>query len=270
MVCAVNIAPSGEARGVSGGTPFRAIVFRPGDVVQFAIGFDSPLDGTFVFGATSGGTDIDTVVSSPPFDYTSKVVQTDKGRELQVVGEVTNTSQNDLESTWFQAYLVSSPTVRICGFPGSFEMGSSCPVIGTGVIPAGKKALLTFILPLDDDDTTDVRIEGIAGRTSHYAHSPIAVKNVARQRTGSGGVRVSATLSNPTDSGMRVDLLCFVLRDVNGKPVGGQCEDTWIEPHGSVHVSKELTPLDPGRVASADVVAYGFPGPPNPHLVPPS
>jgi hypothetical protein len=269
-VCAVNIAPSGEARGISIQVPFRSVVFKPGDVMQFTIGFDPPLDGTFLFSAAAPNTKYDTVVSSPPFDYTSKVVQTDNGRELRVVGEVTNTSQNDLESTWVMAYLVSSPTVRTCGFAGSVRMGSSCPVEGTGVIPAGKKALFTFILPLDDDDTTEVKVEGIGGDTSRSTHSPIAVRNVSRQRTGSGQVRVSATLSNPTDSGMRVDSLCFVLRDINGKPVGGQCERTWIEPHGSIHVSKELTPLDRGRVASADVVAYGYPGPDTPPVFPPS
>jgi hypothetical protein len=250
--------------------PFRAVAFEPGDVIQFTMGFDPPLDGSFLFSAVEPNTQIDTVVSSPPFDYTSKVVQTDKGRELQVVGEVTNTSQNDLESTWVMAYLVSSPTASICGFAGSLSMGSSCPVDGTGVIPAGKKALFTFTLPLDDEDTTDVKVEGFGGRTSTYARSPMTVKNVARQRTASGHVRVSATLSNPSDSGMRVDLLCFILRDGDGKPAGGQCEDSWIEPRGSVYVSKELTPLDPGRIESAEVVAYGYPGPPMPPVVAPS
>lgn len=276
-ICALNIAPSGDVREVSVGSPFLAVNFGPGDVDNFVVPFNSPLDGTFQFSADSSGSDIDTAIKSPPFDYVSKIVQTDKGRELHVVGEVTNTSGRDLTFTWFQAYLESSPTVRINGFVGTTDPTTTGIVSGAGVMAAGQKMPLAFTLPLDSRDTTAAKIEGIVGTAlpstySHYTLSPIPVRDVVDESTGADTVKILATLSNPGDEGMNLNSLCFYARDARGKLIGGQCgfAPPWIEPHSSAAVSQEVTLIGAGQAVSVDVVAYGHAGPKPPHLTPPT
>ena len=276
-MCALNIASSGDVREVSMGSPFLGVKFGPGDVDNFVVPFNSPLDGTFQFSADSSGSDIDTAIKSPPFDYVSKVIQTGKGRELHVVGEVTNTSGRDLTFAWFQAYLESSPTVRINGFVGTTDPTTTGIVSGVGEVAAGQKIPLAFTLPLDARDTTDVKIEGIVGTAlpdtySHYTLSPIPLKDVVDESTGSDTVRVSAMLSNPHDVGMNLSSLCFYARDARGKLIGGQCgsaHSNWIEPHGSEPVSQEVTLIGAGKAVSVDVVAYGHAGPKPIPVVPP-
>jgi hypothetical protein len=269
FVCAVDFAPSGEVRQIANGGPFLGIIFRPGDVVTFPIRFDSPLDGTFLFSADSSATDIDTLIPSPPFSYSARVVETNQGRQLQVIGEVTNTSDRDLSDTWFQAYLESSPTVRIAGFVGTtyWTGGES---FGSGVIQAGQKTLLAFTLPFDADDTPLVKITGIAGKTSRYDLSPVPAKAVTSVRTGPDTVNVSATLSNPNSQGLNVVSLCFTLRNAGGKVVGGQCGSSpWIEPYGSARVTQEVLLLDARSMPAVEVVAYGYQRPEPPKITPP-
>lgn len=275
-VCALNVAPSGDVREVSQGSPFLGVNFQPGDVGDFVVPFDSSLDGTFEFSADSTSSLIDTTVKSPPFDYSTEVVRTDKGRELHVVGEVTNTSGHDLSFAWFQAYLESSPTVRINGFVGTTHPTGNSIVSGNGTVPSGGKALLAFILPLDAGDRTAVKIEGIAGSAmpntfAPFTLSPVLVKNVVSESTGPDTVKISATLSNSSNDGLNVNSLCFFARDAHHDLLGGQCGFApWIEPLSSAAVSQEVTLIGTGRVTSVEVVAYGHPGPKPRVLVPPT
>ena len=259
-VCAINFAPSGEARETSWGSPFLPI--QPGEARDFVVHFDSPLDGTFEFSAKSLQSHGDTFIDSPPFVYTTRVVRTDEGRKLQVVGEVTNTSNNDLQHARFQAYLESSPAVRIEGAVATTKPGDSATHRGSGVIPAGQKTLLAFTLPFDANDTPMVKIEGLVGQTPAYTMSPVSARNVVSHRMTPGTIKVTASLQNPTDEGLIVDSLCFNLRNGSDKLVGGQCgRATWVGPHDSVTVSQDVMLVAAHRAPSVEVLAYGHPGP---------
>ncbi len=275
--CAVNFDRTGKARDVASPSAFLGTVFRPGDVITFPVHFNSPVDGTFQFSAPSVGTEFDTVLTSVPFDYSTRVVETDKGRELEVVGEITNTSAVDLGYVWYEAYLDSSPTVRTSNLVGSSSLDQ--PFSGSGVFPAGRKALVSFTLPLDEHDSDVVKITGVVGKTApspsapRYTFVPPPVTNIASETTGSDTVKISATLSNPRDDGLNISSVCFYARDAAGRLIGGQCGASgvsWIEPHGSVAVSKEVTLIGAGKAISVDVVAYGDAGPKPHEIVPPT
>jgi len=276
VLCAVNFDRTGKVRDVTAASAFLGTVFRPGDVITFPARFNASVDGTFQFSALSEGTEFDTKLTSVPFDYVSKVVQTANGRELEVVGEITNTSDVDIGYAWYEAYLESSPTVRTSNFVGTTDMNEFHG--GTSVLPAGQKTLVSFTLPLDEHDSDVVKITGIVGKTSPfgstpYTFSPVTVTNTASETTGSDTVKIAAMLSNPHDVGMNVDSVCFYARDAAGKLIGGQCGVSglsWIEPNGAAAVSKEVTLIGAGQPVSVEVVAYGHPGPKPIPIVAPS
>jgi hypothetical protein len=277
LPCAVSFDHSGEAQDVSRASAFLGTVFKPGDIITFPVRFTSPVDGTFQFFAYSIGTDFDTALRSVPFDYSAKVVETEKGRELEVVGEITNTSATDLGFAWYEAYLASSPTVRTTNFVGSSSMNQ--PFSGNGVLPAGQKTLVSFTLPLDEHDSNAVKITGVIGKTAPfrsappYTFSPVPVMDVASQTTAPNTVKISAKLSNPADKGLNVDSVCFYARDAGGTVLGGHCGAfgvSWIEPRGSAAVSQEVTLIGVGQAVSVEVVAYGHAGPKPIPIVPPS
>ena len=261
-VCGIHFASSGEVVEIAGSGLFQEVV-RPGDVVVFPMRFDSPLDGTFQFGVEQlGFGSSDTFVASPPFNYSTRIVRTAEGRSLQVIGEVTNTSGNDLRDARFQAYLESSPTIRKQGSVGTMVGADSITYEGNGFIPAGAKALVAFSLPLDDDDSTVVEIVGLVAQTLDYRLSPVSVTSIAIKRTKPSTIKVSAKLQNPAGEGLIVDSLCFYLRDAAGKLVGGQCGSVaWVAPRDSLVVSQNVTWVGPHRPSSVEAVAYGHPGP---------
>jgi hypothetical protein len=193
---------------------------------------------------------------------TTRVVQTDHGRELQGVGEVFNDSDMNLMATWFQVRLASSPTVVETDLVDTWASG----FMGAGVLLAGQKAPISFSLSLDNTDSTSVEVVGIEGRPFNTDLSRLPVKNVTKQRLSGSSTQVGATLSNPTSDGLQVSFICFNLRGTSGALVGTSCSTgQWVESNGSLTVSQTVTNLAP--VSTAEVVAYGRPGP---KVVPPS
>lgn len=171
-------------------------------------------------------------------------METDQGRQLQVVGDVLNDTEEDLTGAILEATLKSSPVVRV--------------EASIGYIPAGKRTTVDFALPLGETDSPDFAITGIEAKRSSESLFPVTVEDVTWDRTPQGSVRVTASLANPTDEGLQVWVLCFDLLGSSNKPVGGSCAfPPWIGPRETVTVSQGIQELAATR--SVKVSAYGEP-----------
>ena len=264
-VCAVLFSPSGETQEVVSTRPFLTSTFKPGDVTVFPVAFNSPIDGQVqIFASSFVSPDTDVVLDPSLLTIgVSRIVETERGRELQVVGEVENNTAADLESVQYQTYLKTSPTVRAIGHVASTGWSAWSQwggyFDGTGFIPAGQKAPVAFSLLLDKDDSTRIEVAGVEGLTSPFTLSPLPVKNVSNRRLEADSIEVTATVSNPRSEGMQVPYICFNLRGNNDRLVGTSCRrNEWIEPNGALTLSQEVTELAPMR--SVEVILYGYPG----------
>jgi len=264
-VCAVLFGPSGEALEIASTRPFLTSTFKPGEMRVFPVAFTSSIDGPVqVFADSFVNPDADVILDPSLLVLgASRVVETERGRELQVVGEVENNTAADLEFVRYQVYLETSPAVRATGrvasigWSGWSQWGGFFD--GTGFIPAGQKAPVAFSLLLDKNDSTRVEVAGVEGFTSQFELSPLPVKNVTNRRLGADSVEVTATLNNPRNEGMQVPYACFNLRGNNDRLVGTSCRrNEWIEPNGALTLSQKVTELAP--MHSVEVVVYGYPG----------
>ncbi len=278
LACGVLLSPSGQVQSIGQKRVYPGAVFAPGDTITFPIQFHSWVDGgSFVFGLDANfGSALDTELPPAAFQLGAyKVVDTASGRQLQVVGEIENTSGIDLGNVLYEAYLTTSPTVRVsgnvCPNGADFRTGDNY-YDGCGLVLAGEKAPVRFSLPLDPNDSPQVEIAGIDGATlESVAPAPyfkIPVTNIQRQRVSSESVRVTATIRNPTTVHALLGELCFDLRGSNGKLVGNACgggPSLGLDPGQSTTVSRVVSELAPST--SVDVIAYGFKGVP---VVPPT
>jgi hypothetical protein len=262
-VCANIRDSSGHILAVGTGDLFPSFL-GPQESHDIVVSFRSLPDGTLEFFVSASLNSGQTQALDPSAlkISTTRVVQTDHGRELQGVGEVNNDSDMNLLATWFQVRLASSPTVVETDLVDTWDSG----FMGAGVLLAGQKAPISFTLPLDNTDSTSVEVVGIEGRPFNTDLLHLPVKNVTKQRLSGSSIQVGATLSNPTPDGLQVSFICFNLRGKNDLLVGTSCRSgDWIEPNGSLTVSQTVTNLAP--MSTVEVVAYGRPGP---KVVPPS
>jgi len=259
-VCGLLLNRSREVQEIAKSSPFPAASFKPGDTVVFPITFSAPIDGPMQFAAKSAFETYQNVfLDSWHFELSaSRVVQTEQGRELQVVGEIRNDSKVDLDSAWYEFYLESSPTVRASGWVGSY--GYRRPgqkrgdPRGTGFIPAGKKAPVVFSLPLDEDDSAHVEFAGVTAHIASVNASRVAATNVSSEGWSDPDlVHVTGTLTNPFDTDMDL-FLCFELRGTRGQLVGSACEFRGMTAHDSWTPSMTITELAPMK--SIEVSAY--------------
>ncbi len=269
--CAVLLSAAGEVQEIVTRRPSPAGTLSPGQSVTFPFQFSSPLDGTFVFGTHDGyNSTLNTVLPSTAFDLeTYKIVETPNGRELLGVGEITNTTTTDLMSARYEVYLTTSPTVRANGNVGPYGADFRSGLNfwdGNGLILAGKKAPFRFSLPLDQNDTPSVEVAAIEAGVSEWQEPPnyvsIPVTNVETEQAGTDSLKISATISNPTDDYMLFGSLCFNLRGSRDKLVGTSCLmiPQGVEARSSLTVSEVVAELAP--MHSVEVIAYGFKGRP--------
>jgi len=266
-VCALLFASSGEVQNIASNSLIPTVL-NPGEVRIFPIVFTSPIDGPIhLYADAYAGPDLGIVVLGPSHFAvsTSRIVRTERGRELQVVGEVQNDSDAMLSSVAYQVYLESSPTVRANGQVASDgssfwnEWGGFFG--GRGLIPAGQKAPVAFSLLLDRNDSPGITVAGIEGYNWGYqpSLSPLPVTNVATRRLSADSLRVTATVTNSADTGMHLRYACFNLRGSEGQLVGTSCPYAgWVAPKRTINLSADVTELAPST--SAEVVVYGYPG----------
>jgi hypothetical protein len=270
-VCGLLLNRSGEVQEMAKSSPFPAASFKPGGKVVFPITFSTPIDGPMQFAAKSVfETRQNVFLDSWHFDLSaSRVVRTEQGRELQVVGEIRNDSTVDLDSARYEFYLKSSPTVRASGSVGSYAylgtLAEESRSWGTGLIPAGQKAPVVFSLPLDEDDSTHVEFAGVTAHVASVRASRIPATDVTSRRVESDVVHVKATLTNPFNAPMEF-FYCFELRGARGQLVGASCEFSCGEMADPWTASRRVRELAPTE--SVEVVAYGWPG--TCPIVPPS
>jgi hypothetical protein len=264
-VCALLFTPSGEVENIASNSLIPTVL-NPGEVRTFPIAFTSFIDGPIqLYADAYAGPDLGIAVLDPSHFTVSasRIVRTERGRELQVVGEVQNDSDATLSSVAYQVYLESSPIVRANGRVASDgssfwgEWGGSFG--GNGYIPARQKAPVAFSLVLDRNDSARIAVAGIEGYDWGYHLSPLPVTNVATRRLSTDSLRVTATVTNSADTGMHLWYACFNLRGIEGQLVGTSCPYVgWVAPKSTVNLSADLTELAPSR--SAEVIVYGEPG----------
>lgn len=272
--CGVSFAPSGEAEDVAKNPELPSRILRPGDRVQFSLNFHSPVTGHVDLAVKSAFGTYDTVLDSSHFEVTSsKVIQTDSGPQLQVVGEVRNDLPVDLDAARFEAFRQSSPDVRAWGSVGSFGYPSDVypgnyaknEFLGTGFVPANGKAPFVFSLPLGPHDSTSVEFAGLVASKSSSAAVPVAITDVSG-RQFPDFVEFDATVTNPFDNTLQL-FYCIDLRDSGGKLKGASCQSSCgILPGNNWNVSARFDDVEP--TDSVDVAEYVRPS--SCHVVPPS
>jgi len=272
--CGVSFAPSGEAEDVAKNPDLPTRILRPGDRVQFSLNFHSPVTGHVDLAVKSAFGTYDTVLDSSHFEVTSsKVVQTNSGPQLQVVGEVRNDLPVDLVNAQFEAYLESSPSTRVSGWIGPFDYAGWGPnqgqVMGDGFIPADGKAPFAFSIPLPPNErgSPSVRFAGVVASRSNDTEVPLLVTDVSSQQSAPGSLIITATVRNPSAGTLYLDSMCFEARGAAGELVGVSCRSSCgVDVHNPYTLSESVTTLGP--IESVDVVAFGRTD--SCHVVPPS
>lgn len=258
-ICGLLFDESGNVQDIAAARPFPAAMLKPNEAVTFPITFDTAIDGRIQFAARSAfATHDDVELDASHFEITaSKVVQTDKRRELQVVGEVVNDSAVDLDDAQYEVYLDSDPTVRATGWVGSIIIFG--PAGGTGFIPAGGRTPVVFSLPLKDGDSTQVKSAGIIAHTSQLPTAtriPVTGAQVDWTQPGVGWVQ--GTLTNPFDTRAQV-FFCIELKGSRGQVIGAACRDaSTVDAHESFAISRTIDEVAPAE--SFEVFAYARPG----------
>jgi hypothetical protein len=264
-LCGVSFTPSGEAQDVVINSELPSRILRPGDKVQFPLGFNTPVTGQVDLAVKSSYGTYNIVLDSAHFKVTtSKVIQTDSGRQLQVVGEVSNDSRVDLDDARFEAFLESSPNVRASGRVGSYGYASDQAkneFPGTGFVPANGKAPFRFSLPLGPHDSTHVEFAGLVANRSSSVAVSVTPANISSRQLDSNTVEYSATLTNPFDKSLEL-FYCWEFRGSNGRLKDASCMSTCridpYPPYNTWNVSAQFQEVEP--TDSADIVEYLRPG----------
>jgi len=254
-VCAILRAPDGKVAAVGSAYVFPSVI-RPREARMFPIFFSSVLNGTVeLFSrAMTSITSTEVLLDPSLFSVSAmRVAYGAGGRELQIVGEVRNTSGDDLAGLRLQAYPAGNTAARVeaeVGCGGSVAQGATAPV--------------AFILPLGSGAEPIVQIVGIQGSRDVDLY-PIPVRGVSRRSVpDTRSVLVEATLTNPTRSWLQIVGVCLNVRSADGALVGtlSVVPEDDLGPGAIVAVSGEVNLL--AKAASADVTAYGWPieGPP--------
>lgn len=254
-ICAVLRTLDGRPAAVASASPFPSVL-RPGEKVRTVMLFD-PMPGGFFELFPSGDSQCcssEVVLDPSSFRITAKkVVSGPQGRELQVVGELDNTSGQDLTGVELEAHLESDPAV-------STRISVGCD----GMIGYGSHGSAAFSLPLDSGDQPSVVIGGIQGYGGGGEIYRVPVSAITMARRGSD-VLVSVTFSNPTDKWLNLWAACLDLHGANGILVGNAQINVeappnafapYLAPGAEMRISGAITPL--AFATSAHAVAYAY------------
>ena len=259
-VCALSFAASGGIQDIAMNSELPVAILNPGDKVAFPLDFTEPINGSIEFAVESAFGTYDSVLDSSHFQVSaSRVVETEQGRELQVVGEILNDSTADLTGGRYEVYLESAPDVRASG--GAASLGTLQPTsdFGTGFIPAGQAAPVVFSLPLDRNYSTRIKLAGVVATASSERVSPVPVTNIFIRREAPDVVYVTATISNPFSVSSMMPFICFELRGADSQLVGASCMSSCSFPANASYTASrtvhEIAPME-----TVDVIAYGRPG----------
>jgi hypothetical protein len=245
-VCANLRTPNGRLVEVGSGSPFPNVI-HPGEKRTVTIFISSMTDGFFEL-FPSGNPDCCSgeITLDPALFYVTaqKVVTGPQGRELRVVGELDNTSAQDLLNVELQAYVEGE-----MAFPAWVSVGCG------GAVGYGAKGPAAFSLALPPGAKPSVVIAGIQG-SGNADINPVPVSDVTSTQRGEDTM-ISATLSNPTNSWLSIGSACFNLRDKHGTLVGTTSTTigSYLAPGATLLVSATVSPLATGA-KSAEVISY--------------
>jgi hypothetical protein len=256
VVCGVARDRDGNAASVGGFDPLReGAVFpsnlAPGEKATVPLFFTSIPDGTIdLFATAQEGSSGSLDLAPTDFHVTEKKVMDYGGsRFLVVLGELDNTTGQDLEAVLLQAHLAGESAFRRFA-----EVGCN------GIIPRGGKGQVYISLPMRPNDSDTVVITGIEATVATELPYQLPVSNLISRRFADSFL-VSATVSNPTDDWYNLAAVCWSLRTWDGTLVGEMSDFPGEEmaPGSIFPVSGKVESLVPvGNVPKIEVEAYAW------------
>jgi hypothetical protein len=199
---------------------------------------------------------------------TRAIVNRADGPHLEIVGEIANTTGQDLSSFGLTAHLDDAWSERING-----------AVLGCdGSMGRGDRTPFMISIPVESTRLNRrLSVEGISAYEGGLYKLPVSsvlLGSVSKQPDGPDVRTVTATLTNDTSAWIEVTGVCFGVRDDRGTLVGSgymapDYPARFIAPGATLRVRGQAEQLRTSH--SADVIAYGQPmlqPPPTPVAIP--